>query len=348
MKKHGVNILLFLFMLVSCSEKGNDKRAEPLSGPHSEICIQYNSQEIQPYEMEGNDSLNDHLTKLLQSDLLIATALIKTGGKTPGGMIQEIKEKLTFENVEKTQLLMIHFYHSDEKFAKSFLKNLVDALSENLLASVIDESNKKLKKINDALDSLALDMHEYKTELMENPDMDETELQEARDYFNEYLELQKSKKVLITIKTCLERNEELCLSSATLMVNESDSFLKKALEEVYEFQKSKNELQCPKPGNKECETIDAKMEAHIKNIFIYLENSITATKAKAEMLQAKIKEIPKKNPNLARNNTNRIRKLNIDEKLYAFLIEKKTKLMIERAGFTPLIKILDGPIYKRE
>lgn len=345
MKNYQIHILFLFFMMVACSESGNEKHTEPLSGPHSEITIQYSSQEIQPNELQTKYG-NDYLIQLLKSDSILSEAIIKMGERDSKNDIQKIRERLAFEGVEKTQVWMIHYYHSDEKFANKFLNSLVEELNEELLKSIIAESNKKMEKINYSLDSLSLIIHEYEQEQKE--ELNEFEMSaEDQDYFTQYLANFQKRKWLVSMITCLEGQEELCLSSILSVGDESDPYLKNALEEIHQLQLEKYQIQLVTVSNSQTQEIDKRKKILKKEVIIYLENVIKTLDHQTAKIQERLNKIPKHLnykmvPSIKIRNLDRER----EEKLYYLLIEEKTKLSIERAGIVPPIKILDGPIYK--
>lgn len=158
-------------MMVACSESGNEKHPEPLSGPHSEIYIQYESDGIQPYQMEANHGLNENLMRLLQSSSIIGNALVKTGIKDSDQEIMSIKERLSFENVENTDLLKIHFYEEDEKFANAFLRNMVEALSEDLLEEAYTKSSNEMEAVMEEMDSVKVQLIKLEEKIVNDPNL---------------------------------------------------------------------------------------------------------------------------------------------------------------------------------
>lgn len=182
MKNACMNILLLFFMLVSCSEITNDKKADSLTGPHSEITIQYNSQEIQPYQTEGNVILNENLIHILQTDSIIRKAVIATRLKISETEIAKIKDQLSFESIEKTNVITIHFYDSNESFANSFLKNLVEVLSVNLLDEAYIKANQQIRKIETELDSAKVALIKIEERMEYDPTLVEEQKRQEKIY----------------------------------------------------------------------------------------------------------------------------------------------------------------------
>jgi len=171
MKNGSMNILLLFFMLFACSDKAKENKDEPLSGPHSEITIQYTSQEIQSIQTNLDVNLNGNLIHILQSDTIIQKALLATGKKKSESEVDQIKNQLRFESVEETQIIQIQFYHSDESFANGFLKNLVEALSLNLLEETYNKANSKIRKVEEELDSAKLAMLKIEEKMVDHPNL---------------------------------------------------------------------------------------------------------------------------------------------------------------------------------
>lgn len=183
MKNGGMNILLLLFMLFACSDKAKENKDEPLSGPHSEITIQYTTQQIHPYQTEGDVKLNENLIHILQTDSIIRKAVMGTRIKKSENEIVKIKDQLSFENVQNTDLLKIHFYDSNESFANSFLNNLVEALSVNLLEETYSKANSKIRKVEEELDSAKLAMLKIEEKMASDPNLlEELERQQGIYY----------------------------------------------------------------------------------------------------------------------------------------------------------------------
>lgn len=132
----------------------------------------------------------------------------------------------------------------------------------------------------------------------------------------------------------------------SVYVVSDDAFLKQSVNELYKLQMEVNErLNGSTASNFSVKEFDQRIERLKNNILIYLTNSRKAIKDSIDSIQkqidfyiSNIKTIPRKQRDLLSIERN----FDVNEKMYLFLLEKKSNTIIAKAGILPEIKVIEA------
>jgi capsular exopolysaccharide synthesis family protein len=131
----------------------------------------------------------------------------------------------------------------------------------------------------------------------------------------------------------------------SVYVSNDDAFLKQSVSELYTLQIQVNErLNGSTESNFTVKEYSQRIDRLKNNLLIYITNSRKAVKESIENVEkqigfyvANIKTIPKKQRDLL----NIERNFEVNQKMYLFLLEKKSNTMISRASILPKTKVIE-------
>lgn len=332
---------LFIFLLFGCGTSPDQKKE--LTGPHAVIRIFItnsfhtggfkSNDSLYVYPIPKNKSVNDHYSALLQSRDLLKKVLVKCGRKGNDAEAESIRENMKFFTIGKTDLLQIEIYNEEAKFACTFLDTLVETFNKAATEQLYESSQRKIKVITDQIDSVAMKLHELEEYVREDNEILNLE-DERQEYFNAYLKLESKKAMLKKLKDCLSRNIETCSSEYVPDGLIEDEYLTRALDDLYKLNTEKNQIQCPEAGNEACKKLDKKINTLKSDIDTYLKNFLSALDEEGKIFEANIKKLPKTRHEISRE-------FEVNQKMYQYLIEKKTELSIGMAGIFSPIRVID-------
>lgn len=332
--------IFFCLLCLACVNGG--KKQKELTGPHAEIQLFITNSfstgisgndSLHIYPIPKNKSVNNFYSVLLQSDTLLKKTLIKLGKKGTEGEIESIRENLKFFTIEETTILQIELYFEEEKFACTFLDTLVETFNEDVMKQLYEESRRKVKLITDQIDSVAVILHDVADLMMEDREILNLEKEEEA-YFEFYIETEKNRNYLKKIKDCLSQDFEKCLTEYATHHSTEFNYLNEAMKNLYNLQAEKTQQDCDARNGAACKEIDKKINKLKTHLDTYLKNSIAAHDAQIENVESRMKTLPKTKHDL-------MREYEINQKLYTFLLEKKTEMMIGMAGFFSPISLVD-------
>ena len=99
-----------------------------------------------------------------------------------------------------------------------------------------------------------------------------------------------------------------------------------------------------KKGHQELNKINDKIISQRRDLIIYIQNTIKALKSEINIESGEIdyyKNLVKKIPMSERDLASFQRKLQVNEKLYEFLLEKRANTSIAKSGIIPQTKIIE-------
>ncbi len=346
-------ILLFFFSCSNQSEQTEEKKV--LTGPHSKIQLLVDMDEVDTllYKDGSERKITDFLIRF-QSDPLVKETLkrLRKFGKEE---IEATKESLDFSIIENTNIIEVNFYGKDKATANLFLLTWYEVLNENLLLQKHSELNRQIEAIDTLLDSLAVTIRNTEEEAHSHSiiELEEeayyqkylklSKQKENKPYYQEYSELSNLKRNLENIRDGLLQRDEQGLDDVMEMLAGTDDFLQQALKDIYKLDKAQQENNCGSQlvENSVCKEIKKKTTENSKNVLIYLDNTIKALDERGEQLQLLINKIPEKNGD--KYNLHQV--LEVNNKMYQYLIEKKATLLIQKAGIISPIRLIEKPVW---
>ncbi|MCE3279412.1 MAG: capsular biosynthesis protein [Bacteroidetes bacterium] len=253
-------------------------------------------------------------------------------------LIAKIKSDLRIENVENTTILELSLEDQIPLRAVTFLDTLSQAYivytSKTQIAinnNTLDNIDKQLKEITDVLTSIEDDMENYRS----NKAILDIDKQQD-DYFKKLIEYDSQKRQVELWVQSLESLQKYIISVGNITdekllppsfyISEGDDYLKTALGKLYELQMERNQrLNGSTLKNRNITELDQELDLLKNNILTYITNSKGGLNQKITDLNTQINNytsIIKTVPRTERDLLNIQRKLDVNQKMYSFLLEK--------------------------
>ena len=175
---------------------------------------------------------------------------------------------------------------------------------------------------------------------------------ESEKYFQSLMQHEASKrkiklkiKSLENLKTYLTNIDDENILPPSLYVLSDDQYLSNSINDFYENQLKKMEMTHGfKKGHQELEKMNEKIINQRKDLLIYIQNTILALNSEILIEESEIayyESLVKKMPLSQRDLASVKRKLDVNEKLYEFLLEKRANTSIAKSGIVPQTKVIE-------
>jgi len=270
-------------------------------------------------------------------------------------LVNKYKRSLTVENLEYTTILEVRVEDEVPERAKLFLDSLSQQYIDYTIQSEFDINENTMTYIDKQLDEVTVILNKFEDELEDYKEnksiLDLT--REQQMYFDRlsYYEGEQRRN-LLRIETLNNLEDyvvnigEQKLLPAGSYVADNDQFLNKAINDLYDMQMSRNRLLFDATSdNNVVKQLDETLNLNRMNLLIYIRNERRALEANnAEVGQSitdyegLIRAIPRSE----RDILNIQRKLQVNEKLYMFLLEKRANTVIAKAGIIPQTKMIEA------
>ncbi|MFL5763720.1 MAG: polysaccharide biosynthesis tyrosine autokinase [Bacteroidia bacterium] len=302
--------------------------------------------------VKKNDNINDKtIQNISENDYMIKV-------HNMGSMVGHYKGALSVEEVENTSILELSVEDEIAARAITFLDTLskvyIDytasaqyTVNENTLNNI----DKQLAGVTEVLTSIEDDLENYKAnkEVLDLPKQED-------QYFDKLVEYDAQKRELELWIGSLEALEKYIIAIGeqkdekllppSFYIGKDDDYLKTAINELYTLQMNRNSrLFNSTEENKNISELDQTVVLLKKNILTYIKNS-------KEGIQNKIKDIDKQIadytaiikgiPKTQRDLLTIQRKVDVNEKMYVYLLEQRANTIIARAGILPQTDIIES------
>lgn len=268
--------------------------------------------------------------------------------------INKILSNIEIQNVDYTTLLSISLKDDVPERANQILNILAREyinytlenqfrINENTMSYI----NRQLVEVVNIIDSLQLDLEKIRDK-KEILDVDK----ESDKYF-QLLMTHKSneRKLKLKVKTLENLAEHLInlksdnILPPSIYVTSDDGYLKKSINKFYETQLKKIEMTHEfKSGHQELLKIQNKLINQRSDLLDYINNLINAVNIEIETEIKEIsfyKSLVRKIPISERDLASFQRKIQVNEKLYEFLLEKRASTFISKSGIIPQTKVIE-------
>lgn len=274
----------------------------------------------------------------------------------PQNLLYKFKGSLNVENIESTSVLQLTLTDEIPERAIAFLDTLCQVYMANTMESqlLVNENtqvniDKQLKEVTSILEQIESDLEQYKS----NKTILNLTRQED-DYFDQMLVYDNKKRDLVLQLNSLESLEKYVLNSQneallppSLYVHNDDNYLQSSLNELYSAQMSRNGLMFNATANSAAvKQLDGKIDLLRKNLLGYIQSSQKGVKERIKDVDKQLADflgIIKGIPKSQRDLLNIGRKLQVNEKMYLYLLEKRANTIIARAGILPQTSIIESP-----
>lgn len=297
--------------------------------------------------LELNDLLNDEtFEKLKQNNYQFVVS-------SKSHLVRKYQRALEVENEEKTSIIEISVKDFLASKAKMFLDTLSYTYIDYTIQSQIDLNentlvyiDRQLEGITQILDSMETGLENFKQ------DQDILDLtREESEFFDKLLSYEAEKRSLqLKIETLaslenylLTKTDERLLPPA-LYITE-DEFLKASLTELYNMEVQRSQAaydaKSTSPGSERIEStiqsLRANIMVYIKNLRIAINERIRDVNTEISFYESMLRQLPQSQ----REMLNIQRNLQVNEKMYVYLLEKKANTIIARAAIVPAVGILE-------
>ena len=272
---------------------------------------------------------------------------------TRNNLVGRYKSRINVENQDFTTILGITVEDEVETRAKMFLDTLSKVYIEYTLQSEFDINDNTVNYIDNQLEEVTVILARHEDELQnykENKDILDLTREESL-FFHELVKYENQVRQLELEIQSMDALEDYLLTStdkeilppAVYIVE--DVFLKESLEEMYALQMSRNTMMFDATEDQvTVARLDSTLLLNKLNLLTYLKNSRHALRGKIGDIQGQIADYEgmiRNLPKSQRDILNIQRRLQVNEKMYLFLLEKRASTVIARAGIVPQTKVIE-------
>ncbi|MFK8045801.1 MAG: GumC family protein [Crocinitomicaceae bacterium] len=270
-------------------------------------------------------------------------------------LINKYRSRMSIENVEYTSILEIKVKDEVGQRAKMFLDTLTAVYVEYSKELQLEVNLNTVENIEKQIDTVSTFIEGKELELLGFKDRNAilNLPREEDDYFQRYVESTSKKRVLQQKASALKTLEAYILNlddenflPPTLEALSTDAYIAQTITRVYELQldlKGKSaSLLASNPLIKvkkdEINGLKKDLLIYIKNLDQAIQNETNDINQFIASNKRNIKKIPVSEQGVA----NIRRELDVNNKMYLFLLEKKTNSLIARAGIIPQVRLVES------
>ncbi|MBI2721397.1 MAG: polysaccharide biosynthesis tyrosine autokinase [Bacteroidetes bacterium] len=271
-------------------------------------------------------------------------------------LIQNIRQNLTVENPDYTQILKIDLKDVLPERAVLILDTLNTVYAESKLQSKYDLNDRtisyidrQLSEISFALKSIEDTMQNYKEKKsIINLDWEQSDfLSKIGQYDNQKSSLKLQQDALNDLEKYIIEDKDPQFLPPNIFVTEKSGFMLQAVNDLYNKQIQLNGLyNVVKETNPLITDLKTSIKKTKQDLLVYINNTRKAIAMQTESVNKEITNYinnAKTIPGKQRDILNIQRKATVSEQLYNFLLEKKASTKIARASIIPDIKIVESP-----
>lgn len=273
-------------------------------------------------------------------------------------LINKYRSGLSIENVEYTSIIEVQIEDEIKSRGKRFLDTLTSVYIDYSKRIQLEVNYNTISNIEKQLDTISKFIKSKEEELLTFKDKNAilNLPKEEDDYFKKYVENTNLKREFELKMSSLKALESYVLSlddehflPPTFSSLSNDLYLNQTIKKVYELQlelssKSSSLLE----SNANIVNLKNEINSLKRDVLIYIENLSNATKKELIVLndyinknKSKIRKIPVSEQGVA----NIKRELEVNNKMYLYLLEKKTNSLIARAGIIPQVRLVETAAY---
>ncbi len=271
-------------------------------------------------------------------------------------LINKYIQTLTVENPDYTNVLKISIEDVIQERAIVILDTLNNVYIKSILKTRLELNEKTLQYIDKQLNEIATtlkgveDSMQYYKNVHNILDLDweeKTYLDKLTDYESQKNQLKMQIESLNDLEKYIIEDKDPQFLPPNVFILEKQGFLPSAVTELYQLQlKLNDQYGSNTDNNPNIANLKQNIRRLKQDLLIYITNSRKATYKLLENLDneinvfvSKFKYIPPKQ----RDVLNIQRKVEINQKLYSFLLEKKANTRISKASITPNVKVIEKP-----
>ena len=271
-------------------------------------------------------------------------------------LVSNFKRNLEVISLDWTSILEVNIRDHIPARGVRFLDTLAKVYIENTLQTKRDINkntilfiDKQIANVLGNLEEIELDLENYKeNEAILNIGKEEIEyFSQLVKYEARLLEFNAGLNSLISLEKYILNVEQEALLPPSMYILSGDKYLQVSIGEFYNLQIEKsNSLFTKTQQNVGVGQIDKRIERMRKDLLVYIDNSkaamkeaIKETEGSVKLYETKVRSVPKNQREIFQIK----RKLEINEKLYTFLFQRKTETIIAEAGIIAETKVIEKP-----
>ena len=269
-------------------------------------------------------------------------------------LVKKYKSRIKVENQDFTTILDVTVEDEVGVRAKMFLDTLSKEYIRYSLQSEFDINENTMTYIDRQLAEVTVILEQHEDELQsykESKDILNLGRQEGL-YFTEMVDFDHQRRARELEVQSLDALEDYVLNNSdgkllppAVFIAE-DAFLKKTLEQLYSMQMDRIEdLFTGTTENIAVQRLDSNIQRNKLNLLTYIKNARNAIQGKIGDIQSQVNEyeaLIRKLPKSQRDILNIERRMQVNERMYLFLLEKRASTVIARAGIIPKTKVIES------
>ncbi len=271
-------------------------------------------------------------------------------------LVNKYRDALVVEGLEYTSIITMALEDVSEQRALDFLDTLNFCYNNYTVKERLEVNSKtinfidaQLKESLDIINNVQYELEDYKAkESILNLNKEETIYYEKLvNYDEEAKSLELQLKTIAQLEDYIQNSKDGSLLPPSFYVPPGDQYLTKTLEGLYELQTKRNtalyDLKDDNPmvkrTDKSFELTKRDMSAYLQNTKLAIRNKLVEINKTTASYEALLRSVPK----AQRDILNIERRIQVNEKLYNYLLEQRANVLIERATITPESEVIDRP-----
>lgn len=272
-------------------------------------------------------------------------------------LINKYQSSLEIENIEHTSVIALNITDELANRAIVYLDTLTQSYVDYSERIQLEVNENTLENIQKQIDTVSVLIKKKESELLlykdENAILNIDK--EEDDFFLEYIAFTKEKRLLEqkrgsikALRQYLNSSEDGRTLPPSFYIEQRDAYLAEAIGNIRQKQIN-YEIDKTQMSEDNLRMINAKKEIAllISDVSDYLDNLIVALNREIEVADRFINDYKgdiKKLPKSAQGIMNIQRELDVNNRMYLFLLEKRTNTLIARAGIIPQVRIIEKTV----
>ena len=272
-------------------------------------------------------------------------------------LINKYQSDLTVENIEFTSILNVLITDRIEQRATVFLDTLTDTYIDYSKRVQLEVNQNTLENIQRQIDTVRRFIEEKELSIINYREQNKilNITKEEEEFFTEYVFYSKQKRDLeekylsiVSLESYLSKSLDDRVLPPYFYIEKSDSYLSESIGKLrtkqtnLEIKLTQESEDNPNVTNlkKEITMLQNDLRSYLSNLKIAIEKGIAETEKYIAQYRSDIKDLPKS----AQDILNIQRELDVNNKMYLFLLEKKTNTLIARAGIIPQVRVIEQTV----
>lgn len=271
-----------------------------------------------------------------------------------GTLLSIYSSAIKVQNLEWSNILEITMEHESPELAVEFLDSLCAAYIRNSLKTririnenTINYIDKQLGQVVTVLDSIENMLESFKESksILNLSKEENTYYENLTKYEIQKRNLELQQKSMAYLKEYITSNLNRELRPPSVYIDDNDPYLKKAVSDLYNYQvQINNYLFTGTEKTTTVKELEYKIELLRNDMLKYIAGSEKAINEKMQTIDGEIayyEALLKGVPRNQRQMLNINRKLQVNEKMYVYLLEKRAETVIAKAGIVSDISIIE-------